>query len=82
MPPKFKNLAADFVFEPRDQRRGGNHDGHAERYRHNRDAKNKPGKVFASGKSDTAGDKKRKIQTIGWLYVYDWRQKYKNGTAT
>ena len=62
MTPKFKDLPADLRFEPGDQRRSGDHYGHAQCNRHDGNPDNKPGKILFSGKGDAPGDEKGKIQ--------------------
>jgi hypothetical protein len=65
MAPKLKDFPTDFVFKAGNQRRSGNHHCYAKGNSGDGDPDNQSGKTFFSGKSESAGDKKRKIHSCG-----------------
>jgi len=78
MPPKLKNLLADFPFKPRNESRRCDHDRHAQRHRYGGNADDHAGKTLAFGESDAPGNEKRKIHSGERVEVWGvhWGQRY------
>ena len=70
MPPKLKNLLADFPFKPRNEPRRRDHDRHAQRHCYGSNADDHAGKTLAFGKSDALGNEKRKIHSCERVGVW------------